>query len=88
MCGYDGDRRGNCFGGEPIKKIEVEERVKKLKNGKAAGKDEVTKEMVKGGGDVVVDWIWKLCNMVFENDAVPEDLRSAVIVTLHRVKER
>ena len=55
MCGYDGVRRRNCFGGEPIRKIEVEERVKKLKNGKAAGKNDVTEEMVKGGDDVVVD---------------------------------
>ena len=50
MCGYDGVRRGNYFGGEPIRKIEVEEKVKKLKNGKAAGKDEVIEEVVKGGG--------------------------------------
>ena len=63
MCGYDGVRRGNYSGGEPITEIEVEERIKKLKNGKIAGKDEVTEEMVKGGGDVVMDWIWKLCNM-------------------------
>ena len=34
MCGYDGARRGNYFGREPIIKIEVEEKVKKLKNGK------------------------------------------------------
>ena len=65
MCGYDGVQRGNYFGGEPIRKIEVEERVKKLKNGKVAGKDKVTEEMVKGG-DVGVDWIWKLCNMAIE----------------------
>ena len=57
MCGYDGARRGNYFGGEPIRKIELEERVKKHENGKAAGKDKVTEEMVKGGGDVVLDWI-------------------------------
>ena len=68
MCGYGGVRRGNYFGGEPIRKMEVEERVMKLKNGKVAGKDENTEEMVKGGGDVVVDWIWKLCNMAFEKD--------------------
>ena len=30
-------------------------RVQKLKNGKAAGKDGVTEEMVKGEGDVLVD---------------------------------
>ena len=32
-------------------------RVGKLKNGEAAGKNEVTGEMIKGGGDKVVDWI-------------------------------
>ena len=64
MCGFDG--RGNCFGGEPIGRAEVEIGVGKLKNGKAAGKDEVTGEMIKGGGDRVVDWIWRLCNMAFE----------------------
>ena len=42
--------------------------------------------MVKGGGDVVVDWIWKLCNMAFESGVVPKDLRSAVIVPLHKGK--
>ena len=39
MFGYDGARRGSYFGGEPIRKIEVEDRVKKLKNRKAAGRD-------------------------------------------------
>ena len=29
--------------------------------------------MIKGGGDRVVDWIWKLYNMAFENDIVLED---------------
>ena len=82
VCGYDGVRRGNYFGGERIRKIEVEERVKKLKN----GKDEVTEDMVKGGGDMVADWIWKLCNMVFESDVVPEHLRFTVIFLLHKGK--
>ena len=36
-------------------------KVGKLKNGKAAGKDEITGEMIKGGGDRVVDRIWMLC---------------------------
>ena len=42
MCGFDGVGRGNYLGGEPIRRTEVEVRVSKLKNGKAAGKDEVT----------------------------------------------
>ena len=48
-------------------------RAGKLKNRKAAGKDEVTGEMKKGGDDRVVDWVWNLCNMAFESGGVPED---------------
>ena len=44
--------------------------------------------MIKGGGDCVVDWIWRLCNMGFESGVVPEDWRSVVNVPCIRVKER
>ena len=43
--------------------------------------------MVKGGGDVVVEWIWRLCNMAFESGIVPEEWRSAVIVSLFKSKK-
>ena len=46
MCSFDGVRRGNYFGEEPIRRTEVESRIRKLKKGKAAGKDEVTREMI------------------------------------------
>ena len=36
--------------GEPIRRMEDEVRVGKLKNGKAAHKDEFTGEVIKGGG--------------------------------------
>ena len=39
--------------------------------------------MIKGGGDIVANWIWRLCNMAFES-AVPEDRR----FRCSRVKER
>ena len=73
-------------------------RLGKLKNGKAAGKNEITGETGKGGGDRVVDWIWKLCNMAFESSdvmsiestisrsVVPEDWKSVVIVPLYKGK--
>ena len=70
-----GVRRGNYFGGEPIRRTEVEVRVGKLKNGKAAGNDEITGEMIKGGGNRVLDWIWRLYNMTFECGVVSEDWR-------------
>ena len=42
--------------------------------------------MIKGGDDMVVDWIWRLCNMVFESGVVPEDCRSTVIIPLYKGK--
>ena len=58
----------------------------KLKNEKDAGKDEITGEMIKGGGGKLVDWVWRLCNMAFESRVVPEDWRSAVIISLYKGK--
>ena len=86
MCGFDGIHRGNYFGGEPIGRVEVEVRVGKLNNRNTVGKDEITGEMLKGGGDRVGEWIWKVCNMEFESGNVPEDWRSAVIFPLYKGK--
>ena len=61
-------------------------RLGKLKNGKATGKDEITGEIIKGGGDRVVDWIWRLCNMTLESGVVPGDWRFDVIVPLYNGK--
>ena len=36
--------------------------------------------MIKGGGDRMMDWIWRLCGVV------PEDWRSAVTVPLYEGK--
>ena len=69
MCGFEGIRRGNYFGGEPNGRAEVQVREGKLTNGKGAGKDKITGEMIKGGGDRVVDWIWR----AFESGVLPED---------------
>ena len=38
-----------------MRELRLSLRVGKLKNGKAAGNDEITGEMKKGGGDRVVD---------------------------------
>ena len=34
----------------------------KIKNGEPAGKDEVTRETIKGEDERVMDGIWRLCN--------------------------
>ena len=67
ICSFEGIRRGNYFGGDPIGRAEVEVRVGKL------NKDEITEEMIKRGGGRVVDRIWRLCSMAFESGFVLED---------------
>ena len=43
--------------------------------------------MGNSGGDMTVDWIWRLCSMAFERSAVPEDWRSAVNIPLYKGKK-
>src|SRR5678816_4719064 len=40
-------------------------------SGKSAGIDEITGEMIKNGGEKVIDWIWNLCNKAFMEGIVP-----------------
>ena len=44
--------------------------------------------MVKGGDNMGMDWVWRLCNMTFESGVVPKFWRSAVIVSLYKGKRR
>ena len=62
------------FEGKRIGRAKVKVRVGKLKNGKAAVKDEITGE-IKGGGYRLVVWIWKLYNMTFKTGVVLENWR-------------
>ena len=61
-------------------------RVGNLKNGKDPGGNEITGKMIKGIGDKVVDVILRVCNISFESGIVPEDWRSAVIISLYKGK--
>ena len=42
--------------------------------------------MIKGGFDMVVNWIWRLYNTDFEGGVVPEDRRCTVIIPMHKSK--
>ena len=66
ICGFYGVQGGNYFRVEPVRRSEVEARVRKLRNGRAARKDEISGELVKSGVDVMVDSIWGACNSLLE----------------------
>ena len=48
--------------------------------------EEIIGEIIKGGGDRVMDSIWRQWNMAFESGVVPKDWRSSVIVSLYKCK--
>ena len=58
----------------------------KIKTGKAPGIDGVCGEMLKYGGDSIVEWIWKLCKLAWEEGRFPEDWKSGIIVPLYKGK--
>ena len=72
LCGFDSVQSANYFGGES-RRIEVEVKVGKLKTGKLHIRMK-SLERLKGGGKMVVDWIWRLDNMTFERGVVPVNL--------------
>ncbi len=54
---------GGVYREESIKYEEVNQAIKRIKNGKAAGIDGITAGMVKCGGDVITKWMVKICQV-------------------------
>jgi hypothetical protein len=56
----------------PITLDEIKTAIRLLKNGKAVGCDGIMNEVLKFGGDIFQNCIWKLFNNVFESELFPE----------------
>ena len=80
--------------GRPVLKIpddepaptleEVQAKIRKLKNSKAPGADQITSEMVKYGGPYFQKKLHTLIAKVWESEKAPQDWKDAVIVTLYK----
>ena len=55
-----------------------------LKNGKSAGDDKITNEMIKVGKTVLMPLLIRLFNLVFANTKCPTIWNKSVIVPLHK----
>ena len=49
--------------------------IKKLKNNKAAGSDEISAEMIKAGGELARNKLHLLIAKIWKEDKIPEDWR-------------
>ena len=72
-----------CSDDEPdILLSEVQEAIKKLKNQKAPGIDDIQGELLKQADDSVAIILQKLCNSVWKSRIWPEDWKKSVFLTL------
>ena len=73
----------HCGDDEPdILLSEVQEAIKKLKNQKAPGIDDIPGELLKQADDSVAIVLQKLCNSVWKSKMWPEDWKKCVFLTL------
>ncbi|GFO14237.1 endonuclease-reverse transcriptase [Plakobranchus ocellatus] len=63
-------------------KDEVEAAIKKMKNGKAAGQDNIPVEIIKALDNLKLDLTTKLLNAIYDSGTIPKDLCEFVFIEL------
>ena len=56
--------------------------ISKLKNNKGVGIDGIPAELIKHGGDVITDQIYKLIEMTWSLENIPDEWSKAVLITI------
>ena len=69
----------------PIWFDEVLNAVRKLKNGKAIGPDEISAEMLKSHNGIA-EWLWDIVNKCWTEENLPQDWKLAEVVPLYKSK--
>src|SRR5215469_6371729 len=67
-----------------ITMLEVEETVRKIKKGKAAGRDGIMGEMIRAGGVAMCRWLARLMSVCWKRGGVPKDWQEACVVSVYK----
>ena len=70
----------------PVKKDLIRKALRKMKCGKAAGSSGIIAEMLKAPGEVGIELLTELTDMVFCNGVIPTDWQESFILNLYKVK--
>ena len=71
-----------------ITREEVEQAMKRQKNGRAAGEDEIVAELLKNGGDTMIDWVLEILQEVWRTKRIPQEWKKSILVPLHKKRDR
>ena len=63
---------------------EIKLAVKKLKNNKSAGSDEITAEQLKHAPEIIYETIADIFNTLAETGKYPEELKIGILIPLHK----
>ena len=67
-----------------VSREEVEKALHGMKNGKAAGPDGIPAELLKYGGQAMVDVMHKLVQQIWDKDEIPEEWGKAAVINLYK----
>jgi len=65
-----------------ITHVKIKSAIKKLKNGKAAGCDNIPPEAIKAGGEVLQEVFLDLYNRIWSEKQVPEEWEKGLLIKL------
>ncbi|XP_068229351.1 uncharacterized protein [Palaemon carinicauda] len=68
----------------PVQREEVEEAIRSLNHGKAAGVDNIPAELIKHGGQTVTNILTSICNKIWQTGEWPTPWTQSLIITLHK----
>ena len=71
-----------------INKDEVRKAINKLKNKKAPGIDTITAEVIKAGGEEMVDMLLKIFNNIWNNEKSPRDFSRMIVTPVYKKGDR
>jgi hypothetical protein len=61
--------------------------LKRLKEGKVMGPNEIPIEVWRSVGDVTIVWLTKLFNIIFRSNKIPNEWRRSILVPIFKNKE-
>ena len=71
---------------EKISKEEMRENMKRMKNGKAVGPDDIPVEVWKCLGEIALEFLTKLYNRTMESERMPEEWRDSILIPIFKNK--
>jgi hypothetical protein len=65
-------------------RLEVDTAIAKFKKYKSLGSDQISAELIQGGGEILLSAIRKFINFVWNKEELPDQWKESIIVPIHK----